>query len=87
MRRGLFACLLIVVSIPAFASVQCTTESKTNWLSEARMRQMIADLGHKVSIFKVSGNCYEIYGRDSNGHRIEIYFNPVDGTIVKQNTL
>lgn len=88
MYRVLIACLLIAISAPAFAAVQCTREPREKWLPEARMKQIIADLGHKIAVFKVSaGNCYEIYGRDSAGRRIEIYFNPVDGQIVQQNTL
>ena len=88
MRRALFACLLMAVSSPALAEVQCTKEPKEKWLPDSRIKQIASDLGHKIVVFKISaGNCYEIYGRDNQGRRIEIYFNPVDGTIVKQNKL
>jgi len=88
MRRALFACLLMAISLPAFAGVQCTSEPKEKWLPESRIKQIATDLGHKIVVFKISsGNCYEIYGRDNQDRRIEIYFSPIDGTIVKQNTL
>ena len=88
MRRALFACLLMAVSPPAFADVQCTKEPKEKWLTESRIRQVATGLGHKIVVFKISsGNCYEIYGRDKQDRRIEIYFSPIDGTIVKQTTL
>ena len=88
MRRALLACLLMAVAPSAFANVQCTSEVKDKWLPESRIKEMAADLGHKIVVFKVTaGNCYEIYGRDKQNRRIEIYFNPVDGTIVKQNAL
>lgn len=88
MRRALLACLLMAVSPPAFAEVQCTKEPKEKWLPDSRIKEIASDLGHKIVVFKItSGNCYEIYGRDSQDRRIEIYFSPIDGTIVKQNKL
>jgi hypothetical protein len=39
--------------------------------------------GYKIRKFKQPGSCYEIYGTDKNGRDVEIYFNPVDGSIVK----
>ncbi len=73
--------------MPARADVECTSAPKKTWMTEAQMRQRIADLGHNVSVFKqTTGNCYEIYGRDSAGKRVEIYFNPVTGAIVRQTT-
>ena len=31
------------------------------------------------------GNCYEIYGFDKDGKKVEIYFDPVSGKPVKSN--
>ena len=51
------------------------------------MRQKIADLGYKdIRVFHLtSSNCYEIYGRNASGKKAEVYFNPVDGSIVEAN--
>jgi hypothetical protein len=41
--------------------------------------------GYKINEFKVTGgNCYEIYGFDKDENKVEIYFNPVDGSVVKE---
>ena len=40
--------------------------------------------GYTIKTFKVSGNCYEIYGFAKDGKKVEIYFNPVDGSIIKK---
>lgn len=78
--------LLTVCASPAFASPQCTTEPKAKWMAEADMKAKIAATGDKVEIFKITkGNCYEIYGRNAKGKRIEIYFNPVTGEPVKES--
>lgn len=35
---------------------------------------------YKIKLFKTTGgNCYEIYGWDKAGKKVEIYFNPVTG--------
>jgi hypothetical protein len=31
------------------------------------------------------GNCWEIYGHDKAGRKIEVYFHPITGEIVEQN--
>ncbi|MBN9016949.1 MAG: PepSY domain-containing protein [Rhizobiales bacterium] len=69
----------------AFADPVCTKEPKSAWMSEDAMKAKIAELGYqKIKTFKVSGSCYEIYGYDKNNKKAEVYFNPVDGSIVKE---
>jgi len=48
------------------------------------MKSKIEKEGYRIKTFKVSGNCYEIYGFDKEGRKVEIYFNPVDGAVVKK---
>ncbi len=70
----------------AYASPPCTKEPKTAWLSEAKMKEKIATMGYReIKVFKTSGSCYEIYGIDAKGHKAEVYFNPVDGSVVQSN--
>lgn len=61
----------------------CTTEPQSSWMSEAKMKSLIAEQGYKVNEFKISGDCYEIYGWDRDGRKVEVYFNPVNGEIFK----
>lgn len=69
----------------ALADPVCTTQPKSAWMSEDAMKAKIAELGYqKIKTFKVAGSCYEIYGYDKNNKRAEVYFNPVDGSIVKE---
>ena len=38
-----------------------------------------------IDKFKVTpGNCYEIYGKNPQQEKVEIYFNPVDAAVVKE---
>ena len=50
------------------------------------MKLKVAGLGYQAKVFKVTrGNCYEIYGLDKAGKRVEIYFHPVTGKIVEEH--
>jgi hypothetical protein len=81
------AALLAAFSASAVAGPSCTSEPKERWMSEAAMKDRVAQLGYKdIRTFKISGNCYEIYGRGADGRKAEVYFNPVTGEVVKANS-
>lgn len=70
----------------AFAAPSCTDKAKSEWIPEDQMRAEVAKLGYsKIKVFQVSGSCYEIYALTKDGARAEVYFNPVDGSIVQNN--
>jgi hypothetical protein len=86
MRRLGLAVAFMILSGPAIAGPNCTSEPKDKWLTESAMKAKIAELGYKYRIFKVTdGNCYEIYGQDKNGKRIEVYFHPITGSVVAEH--
>lgn len=84
LKMSAVAAVAVAFSGTAMAGPQCTTAPKTQWMSEAAMRTKIEKDGYTIRTFKVSGNCYEIYGFAKDGKKVEIYFNPVDGGIVKK---
>lgn len=76
--------LALLFTLDAQAKTECTTEPKTNWKDQAAFQKELAKT-YKIKVFKVTeGNCYEIYGHDKDGKRVEIYFHPVTGAVVKQ---
>ena len=86
MRRLIIALALATTYGSAFAEPHCTTEPKEKWLSEVEMKLKIADMGYTAKVFKVTkGNCYEIYGQDKVGKRIEVYFHPITGSVVEEH--
>ena len=74
----------LLMSAPAFAKKSCTDEPKSKWMSEEAFKKKVTEEGYKIRKFKQPGTCYEIYGTDKDGKDVEIYFNPVDGSIVKR---
>lgn len=87
LAAGLPLAALMAASTPAAAGTQCTTEPESKWLSEQAMKDRIAELGYiDIKVFKkTKGGCYEIYGRNSERRKAEVYFNPVDGSVVREN--
>jgi hypothetical protein len=87
MKSILIAPLLLAaaaLSSPVFAAPQCTAAPRAQWMTEAAMKQKVLDQGYTIKVFQVTGNCYEIYGKDKSGNKVEIYFDPTDGHIVKK---
>ena len=77
---------VIAAPVAALAAPNCTAEPKEKWMSEDAMKAKVATLGYeRIKTFKVSGNCYEIYGYTKDGKKAEVYFNPVTGAIVQNN--
>jgi hypothetical protein len=69
--------------VPAFAKRECTAEPKDKWMKVEDFKKKVEEMGYKISKVKTPGTCYEIYGKDKDGKSVEIYFNPVDASIVK----
>jgi hypothetical protein len=68
----------------AHAKKDCTDQPKEKWMKEEDFKKKMEAEGYKIRKFKQSGNCYEIYGTNSQGQDVEIYFDPVDGKIKKE---
>lgn len=77
--------LLVGLSASADPKEKCTTEPKEKWQDQKTFQDNLKNQGYKIKVFKVTkGDCYEIYGWDKEGKKVEIYFNPVSGAIVKE---
>ena len=84
--RILMSVVIAALASSVFASPKCTTEPQSKWISEADMRAKAEAAGNKIEVFKITkGGCYEIYGRDAAGKRIEIYFNPLSGDAIEHS--
>lgn len=84
MKHLVLALTLLGTASMAHAKKDCTTEPQSKWMSEADFKKKVEAEGYKISKFKQPGTCYEIYGTNKDGKKVEIYFNPVDGSIVKE---
>jgi hypothetical protein len=84
MKSLVLAALLTAVAGAAMASPTCTAP-KESWKPEASFKKELEAQGYQIKNFKVTkGNCYEIYGTDKAGKKVEIYFDPVSGKALEQ---
>ncbi|WP_410498833.1 PepSY domain-containing protein [Chitinibacter sp. S2-10] len=79
----LTAVAALTLSSLTFASADCPKHPKNEWLKEADAKAKIEGMGYKIKKFKVSGECYEIYGHNKEGKKAEVYFDAKTLDIVK----
>jgi hypothetical protein len=71
-------------SLPqAWAGAKCTAHPKSEWITEEAFKKRLIEQGYSIKVFKVAGDCYELYGKDKSGQKVEIYFDTKTGDIVK----
>ncbi|MDN7124893.1 PepSY domain-containing protein [Pseudidiomarina terrestris] len=76
---------LIAACSPAKEVTQCTVAPMSDWQDQAEFQMELVNQGYEINEFKITeGNCYEIYGTDADGNKVEVYFNPVDGEVIKR---
>jgi len=96
MRYGVFQVVMgVLVGIAglggahASAPVEklvCTQAPRSEWMPEAKIRQIFGDKDYQLAKFKVSsGNCYEFYAVHHDGSIVEAYYNPVSGEVMRYN--
>lgn len=67
------------------AGTECTTAPESEWQDQDMFQQNLLSQGYQINKFVVTdGNCYEIYGLNKEGQKVEIYFDPVSGDVVKE---
>lgn len=79
---SLLALLALLPSIAA-ADANCEVHPKSEWMPEANARAKLEAEGYKIKKFKIDGQCYEIYGHNKVGKRVEIYFDTKTLAVVK----
>ena len=83
MQKYLFGFALMLFASTAMAGAKCPANPKAEWLSETDARARIEAQGYKIKKFKIDGNCYEIYGHDKAGKKVEIYYDTKTLAVVK----
>jgi hypothetical protein len=79
----ILAAALLACSTAAMAGPTCTAP-QDKWMKETDFKKGLENKGYQIKTFKVSkGQCYEIYGFDRSGKKVEIYFDPVTAAVVE----
>ena len=79
-------CFGVAEASPPAEKIVCTHATRSEWLPEAKIREIFGDKNYALAKLKVSrGNCYEFYAVHSDGSVVEAYYNPVSGELVRYN--
>lgn len=85
LKRSLFAATALLAATAAMAGPTCN-QPKDKWMKETDFKKGLTDQGYAIKTFKITkGNCYEIYGTDKAGKKVEIYFDPVTAAVLEQH--
>ena len=77
MKATVFALLVLVASGASATGVAtCDSGAKESWQSQEKLTAILKQKGWEVRRIKVDGNCYEVYGMNEKGERVEAYFHP-----------
>jgi hypothetical protein len=70
------ASLTAAAAVQATGLAKCESGAKETWQPQEKLEKSLADKGWKVRRIKVDGGCYEVYGLNEKGEKIEAYFHP-----------
>lgn len=83
--RLLALSMTLFASATVWAGPTCTEANQSEWKNAEAFQADLVKQGYTIKKFKVTkGNCYEIYGHNAEGKKVEIYFDPVTGNKVKE---
>lgn len=60
----------------------CGNAPQDKWMSKETFTEKMKKDGVEVRRIKIEGSCYEVYGIDAKGEKIERLFNPETGKVV-----
>ena len=66
---------LLLISVSALADDDCD-DPVAGWQPRENLRKQLEAKGWTVFRIKVDDGCYEVKGRDPNGHRVEAEYSP-----------
>ena len=69
------ALLLASLAVPALAEDHCTVP-QADWRPVDDLKSDLTGKGWTISNVKTEDGCYEVYGKDETGKRVEIFFDP-----------
>lgn len=77
MLRSLLTATALIMALAGIARAEdiCSVP-KAQWQPEDALKARLEAEGWKISRLKIDEGCYEVYGHDAAGHKVEAYFDP-----------
>jgi hypothetical protein len=55
---------------------RCEPIPKEQWKPQAELERKLTDMAWKIRRVKIENGCYEVYGTDEKGGKVEVFFHP-----------
>ena len=87
MKRVLLSAALLASlgATTALASEKCSVP-QADWQPQTALQEKLESDGWTIKRIKIDDGCYEVYGTDSKGQRMETYFDPQTFAVVHSET-
>ncbi|HVI31033.1 PepSY domain-containing protein [Phenylobacterium sp.] len=76
MKPLLTACAAMLLGAGSASAAELCSVPVAEWQPRQALEKKLAADGWKVKRLKTEDGCYEVYGLDRQGRRVEAYFNP-----------
>lgn len=85
MKRILFTSLFLgFLGAGTASATELCNVPEAEWQPKDALQQQLESTGWKVKKIKVDEGCYEVYGTDKAGQRMENYYDPKTFVLVKE---
>lgn len=81
MKRSILVSIALLLvfaagGVRAHGNVQCPESPKDQWKPHTELERKLVSEGWRLRRMAVSNSCYEVYGVDPQGKRVEAFFDP-----------
>jgi hypothetical protein len=78
MKRQLLTLCLAFAAGGAFAqhAEKCDPIPKEEWKPQAELERKLKNEGWTITRVKIENGCYEVYGKNATGKKMETFFHP-----------
>ncbi len=83
-NNGIVACIVMSLAGLATAGSECKVPPD-KWMKESDFRFHLKRQGYLIKTIKIVNGCYEVYGLDPFGRRIQILFHPETAMPLESN--
>ena len=84
-RFALSVLLASVAGIGSAAAAETCSVPQAEWQAKEALQQKLEADGWKIKTIKIDQGCYEVYGTDAAGKRMETYFDPKSFEVMKED--
>lgn len=74
MKNLLSVLLICLITSNVQAAVTCKAYPQSEWANQDDLKLVLMEEGYTIRTLKIENNCYEMYGKNKQNKKVEIYF-------------